>query len=167
MGAGGAARRRAGRDPGAHDGGKRHVVTDIDTLRQTPQDGLQPLALRAMFWRPDFLADSPWLEHIPVAFWLVEAQRPRVIVELGPGDGTSYFAFCQAVDRLGLDTRCFAAAWPGGEGEAGPQAAAAAVAALREHSSTAIATTSSTSSPTAPWTCCTSTAAIRTRRSRC
>ena len=56
-------------------------MTDIDTLRQSPQDGLQPLALRAMFWRPDFLADSPWLEHIPVAFWLVEAQRPRVLDE--------------------------------------------------------------------------------------
>lgn len=69
---------------------------------------IQPLAQRSMFWRPAYLEDSPWLEHIPFAFWLIEAHRPRVFVELGVNSGVSYFAFCQAVEKLGLDTRCFA-----------------------------------------------------------
>jgi hypothetical protein len=69
---------------------------------------IQPLAQRSMFWRPTYLAQSAWLEHIPFAFWLTEAHRPRVLVELGVHFGSSYFAFCQAVQRLDLGTRCFA-----------------------------------------------------------
>ena len=34
--------------------------------------------------------------------------RPRQFVELGVGDGTSFFAGCQVVESLGLDTRCVA-----------------------------------------------------------
>jgi hypothetical protein len=69
-----------------------------------------------MFWRPAYVAQSAWLEHVPFAFWLVETHRPRVIVELGTHYGVSYFSFCQAVDRLGLDARCFAIdTWKGDE----------------------------------------------------
>jgi predicted nucleic acid-binding Zn-ribbon protein/predicted O-methyltransferase YrrM len=61
-----------------------------------------------MFWRPAWLEASAWQEHLPFAFWLIDAHRPKMVVELGAGGGTSYFSMCQAVDRLGLNTRCFA-----------------------------------------------------------
>jgi hypothetical protein len=60
----------------------------------------------ASFWQPDYLVHSTWLEHAPFAFWLVEAARPRRVVELGVFRGYSYFAFAQAVQRLGLPATC-------------------------------------------------------------
>ena len=60
------------------------------------------------YWTPDHLVKSAWLEHAPFAFWIIEATSPRVFVELGTHLGFSYFAVCQTVERLGLDTRAFA-----------------------------------------------------------
>jgi hypothetical protein len=68
------------------------------------------------FWRPDYVCLSAWIEHAPFAFWLCEALRPRCFVELGTHYGYSYFAFCQAIDRLGLGTKAYAAdTWTGDE----------------------------------------------------
>ena len=60
------------------------------------------------FWSPIWMRlDSGWLEHAPFAFWLVDALRPRLIVELGRGCGCSFAAFCQAVKDLNIDCRCY------------------------------------------------------------
>jgi hypothetical protein len=71
----------------------------------------------ASFWSPEQVGpQKAWLEHAPFAFWLVDAARPRLLVELGTHGGYSYFAFCQAVQRLGLRTQCFAVdTWKGDE----------------------------------------------------
>ncbi len=69
----------------------------------------------AMLLPADHLhAQSAWNQHIPFAFWLVQAHRPAIFVELGTFRGTSYFSFCQAVAALRLPTRCFAVdTWQG------------------------------------------------------
>jgi len=71
----------------------------------------------ASFWHPEQLGPEPaWIPHAPFAFWLVEALRPRAIVELGTHGGYSYFALCQAVQRLDLNARCHAVdTWNGDE----------------------------------------------------
>ncbi|WP_206667974.1 class I SAM-dependent methyltransferase, partial [Teichococcus oryzae] len=65
---------------------------------------------------PKHIPESAWLEHGPFAFWLIEAAKPRCLVELGTHNGYSYFAFCQAVKQLGLETKCHAIdSWQGDE----------------------------------------------------
>ena len=68
------------------------------------------------FWLPDLICKSAWVEHGPFAFWLTEMLRPRRFVELGTHFGYSYFAICQTVKLLGLETRCYAVdTWRGDE----------------------------------------------------
>jgi hypothetical protein len=65
-------------------------------------------------WPPDHLVESAWLEHIPFAFWLIKALQPTSFVELGTHTGVSYFSICQAVQRLGVGSRCYAVdTWTG------------------------------------------------------
>jgi hypothetical protein len=65
---------------------------DIETCLHYPEHLVQPNA---------------WAGHIPFAFWLVKALRPRTLVELGVHTGNSYGAFCQAVQMADLPARCF------------------------------------------------------------
>ncbi|MCD9005776.1 class I SAM-dependent methyltransferase [Luteimonas sp. XNQY3] len=71
---------------------------------------------RAMMWTPGYRAPSAWTEHLPFAFWLMQTAAPSSLVELGSHYGSSYFGFCQAIQRLGLTTRCYAIdTWKGDE----------------------------------------------------
>ena len=81
-----------------------------DTLAALTHPSLDPL-----FWRAERLgSESAWWEHVPFAHWLVCATAPRVLVELGTHTGVSYAAFCHAVARAGLATRCHAVdTWQG------------------------------------------------------
>jgi GT2 family glycosyltransferase/glycosyltransferase involved in cell wall biosynthesis len=85
-----------------------------------PHAVLAPLAdpvLDPLFWRPARLnVESAWFGHVPFAHWIVAAQRPASIVELGAHNGVSYAAFCEAVVRARLDTRAIAVdTWQGDE----------------------------------------------------
>lgn len=68
-----------------------------------------PLDHLAFLDEPEWLnPESAWHEHIPFAFWIMDAAKPRVLVELGTHKGDSYFAFCQFAKRYELNTRCHA-----------------------------------------------------------
>jgi hypothetical protein len=75
-----------------------------------------PAISAVSFWVPDYICPSAWIEHAPFAFWICEALQPRCFVELGTHFGYSYFAFCQAIDRLRLGTTAYAIdTWKGDE----------------------------------------------------
>jgi GT2 family glycosyltransferase len=66
-------------------------------------------------WVPERLVPfEHWVGHIPFAFWLLKALRPRHIVELGTHRGNSYSALCQGVAALRLDAQIHAVdTWEG------------------------------------------------------
>jgi lipopolysaccharide biosynthesis protein/GT2 family glycosyltransferase len=97
--------------------GKKSSKPRVAPSAQEAASILRACLSAACFWPPQLLSSrSAWLEHAPFAFWLVDALRPRILVELGTHGGYSYFAFCQAVARLALATRCYAVdTWKGDE----------------------------------------------------
>ena len=62
---------------------------------------------------------SSWLEHVPFAFWIVDALRPSVVVELGTHSGNSYAAFAQTIQLLGLPAAAYAVDTWKGDAQAG------------------------------------------------
>ena len=72
--------------------------------------GLQtPIDARRFFWAeqlsPRLLKSPWWIGHIPFAFELIGRLKPRLIVELGTYSGSSFAAFCQAVEASGCEGR--------------------------------------------------------------
>lgn len=81
-------------------------------LSKTTVESLSP----SSFWVPRYFCQSAWIEHAPFAFWLTDALRPKRFVELGSHYGYSYFAFCQAIEYLGIGTAAYAVdTWQGDE----------------------------------------------------
>jgi SAM-dependent methyltransferase len=67
-------------------------------------------------WWPHHIDQSAWLEHTPLAAWLVPMLKPRVLVELGTHRAVSYLAFCQASAKLDVPAKCYAVdTWEGDE----------------------------------------------------
>lgn len=63
------------------------------------------------FWAeqlsPKLLKSPWWIGHIPFAFELIGRLKPRITVELGTYSGSSFAAFCQAVEASGGGGRCY------------------------------------------------------------
>lgn len=75
---------------------------------------INPVQHPILFEPPRRTAPSGWTGHIPFGMLLVELVEPRLLVELGTYSGVSYCAFCQAVHKLDVPTRCYAVdTWEG------------------------------------------------------
>jgi len=73
-----------------------------------PADEWRFLHRPIVFLEPDRIVDpASWLDYTPFAFWIVDALRPSLFVELGCQSGNSYASFAQAVQSLGLPTTCY------------------------------------------------------------
>jgi O-antigen biosynthesis protein len=84
-------------------------VTEPENRGQSLLGLLTSQASEPLFWTPKLLdRPSGWWGHVPFAFWLVATLKPKRLVELGTFRGVSYSAFCEAVLRRGLDTKCWA-----------------------------------------------------------
>lgn len=102
---------------------KDYATTDVylsnqeEDTNKISQQKINDLLLRKnLLLKPNYIAKSAWLEHIPFAFWLTEAIKPKKFVELGTHYGSSYFAFCQAVANQEWEAQCFAVdTWQGDE----------------------------------------------------
>jgi hypothetical protein len=72
------------------------------SLRALLDETLEPL-----FW-PPLAADNAraWLGHVPFTNWLIAVAQPRVVVELGTHDNSSYVALCEAMLRANLVGHC-------------------------------------------------------------
>jgi len=93
-----------------------HGAASGGSVRLTPTPAwLSPTS----YWQPAHIVTSAWLEHAPFAFWLVDAVRPRSVVELGTHHGFSCFVFAEAVKRLGLDADIHALDTWAGDDQAG------------------------------------------------
>ena len=73
----------------------------VPARKELPDHAFLAEFLRPSYWSIDDLTPSAWTGHIPFLFALTGLERPRRYVELGSHFGASFFAYCQAVARLG------------------------------------------------------------------
>jgi hypothetical protein len=67
------------------------------------------------------VSSAPAMEHVPFAMWIIEAHRPRVLVELCVTADNTYCGFLQAVRGLNLEAKCYAFSLENGrEGQSAP-----------------------------------------------
>lgn len=59
-------------------------------------------------FEPLHMVFSTWVDHLPFAYDLIAALRPKLLVELGTHKGLSYFTFCQAMKEFEVDGVCYA-----------------------------------------------------------
>ncbi len=65
-------------------------------------------------FEPKWSKMSAWIDHVPFGYDLIEAIRPKLLVELGTHKGVSYFTFCQSIKDHDIDTTCYAVdTWEG------------------------------------------------------
>ncbi|MGB8277873.1 MAG: glycoside hydrolase family 99-like domain-containing protein [Methylovirgula sp.] len=94
---------------------KERAIVQSANLASLLMSDLEPI-----FWTPARLdKPSAWWGYVPFAFWITAACKPRVLVELGTHYGVSYAAFCEAVARARLGTRCYAVDTWAGDAHAG------------------------------------------------
>jgi hypothetical protein len=92
------------------------ISDDSQKMPTSPTEELLAFLCRPIvFEEPDRVVHPPsWLEHIPFAFWIIDALRPGIFVELGTQSGNSYAAFAQAISALALTTQAYAVdTWKG------------------------------------------------------
>lgn len=78
------------------------------------------LATRLPVETPAWLdARSAWTTHLPFACWLIAAQRPRSVVELGVHVGVSYCTFAEEMTRQGIEGWCLGVDTFAGDAHAG------------------------------------------------
>lgn len=106
----------------------------LDMPRRFPVEVVERLATDMIFESPALEgADSAWNSHVPFAFWLITALRPRTLVELGVHTGVSYCAFCQAIQRQGLATAAYGIDTWAGDAHAGHYDGRLILERLRDH----------------------------------
>jgi len=89
-----------------------------DYAKLVGRSNITALVSKSILLEADFLdtGSSPWVGHVPFAFWIIEQLKPRIFVELGTYYGLSYFSFCQSVLANGFSTKCYAIdTWQGDE----------------------------------------------------
>jgi len=66
------------------------------------------------YLEPGRIVFSTWIDHLPFGYDIVEAMKPKLLVELGTYSGLSYFIFCQSMNDHDLDGLCYAVdTWEG------------------------------------------------------
>lgn len=67
-----------------------------------------PLDIPAIFFEPErMLLSRPESEHLPFIACAISLLAPRLILELGIGNGDSYAAICQTAKEQGLQANCY------------------------------------------------------------